>query len=389
VTNNALAQPFKDLANALESAEPNFQKALSDLENFFITSVRQPADFKGILVCDLLDAIANVMVAALKFADGVIQALLALIEAALDGVQSFLTGKLTIPLLSDLFTTITKGEDLTVAGLISLIAAVPLTIAYKLAYNDNPPFTADQVQQILATSSAGTTVSTLTAQAGVADTGDSLNSLSFHVMGGLIQIFGSMFAAVLDAMDFSEPGSEDAIKFWNAIDIGFPILEQMFSWPSPSGVPFDIPWSSASQKWNVGMWACYWAQPLVDAAMVSFTPKSGEQVQSGSSQEGGISPKMPAVLRYIDPVGKVTLCGIGVITFGVSMTACVLGGQDQSMDAATIAANLLGPLSFVGQPLRLDSLKDSSDELSTWIQIYNDLITGIGCGVLKLVSLIP
>src|SRR5207248_1200031 len=53
-------------------------------------------------------------------------------------INSLLTQSLDIPFVSSLYSWITNGSQLTVADLIALILAIPVTTAYKLVYNKAP-----------------------------------------------------------------------------------------------------------------------------------------------------------------------------------------------------------------------------------------------------------
>jgi hypothetical protein len=188
---------------------------------------------------------------------------------------------------------------------------------------------------------------------------------AFQFMAAGIQGIWAVFDTCLDAID-----AEGALdKILSAIDIGWLMMEQMIGWPTPSGVPFDIPMTPASQRWNFGLWCCYWAPPIIDAALI-FTPDPAAPLTLTNT-----------MLRYADPVGKTISAGLGVLTLGVAVVASILGGLDKSLDAGEIAANILGPIPYIGQPLRIDGFVELTDGLTLAIQLLNDFFTGMGCSV--------
>jgi hypothetical protein len=368
-SSSTLSSPFQALAGAFKEAAPQLQTALEAAGAVFKDLLTDPSQLKQVGIPLMLTELSNIAGASLTFADGIFQFLLDLIEAALTSINSFLTQHVDIPLLSTIYSDVSGGQQLDVAGLIALIVAVPLTIGYKLVNGNNAPFTAEQVSQILSTTPASTSSASLT---GIADPS---TQTAFQFLSAGIQGIWAIFDTCLDALpdETEEDGTFVLTKVLEAIDVFFPVLEQFMGWPSPSGVPFDIPKTPSSQAWNFGMWVCYWAPCLVDGALL-FVPEDDEDAEE------------PTFLRYMDPFGKIAAGVIGTVTLGVAITASALGAEDQTLDAAGIAANVLGPLSSVGQFLKLDAVKGATDEVSLAIQLLNDAFTGLGCSAAMFIG---
>jgi hypothetical protein len=90
------------------------------------------------LLAGLMRLAEGVLQAILAGAQAVIDALLGAVQTVIASIQSMLNESWDIPLVSDLYSWITDGSELTTLDLIALMAAVPTTIVYKALYDDAP-----------------------------------------------------------------------------------------------------------------------------------------------------------------------------------------------------------------------------------------------------------
>jgi uncharacterized protein YutE (UPF0331/DUF86 family) len=95
-------------------------------------------------IADLLGIIKPLLNAGLSIAGAVIHAMLELMGVVLNALLDLFTTRINIPILTDFVEQVVfQGQSqLTVVSLVSLLAAVPFTIIYKLASGHNrPPIT--------------------------------------------------------------------------------------------------------------------------------------------------------------------------------------------------------------------------------------------------------
>ncbi|MFJ9773890.1 hypothetical protein ACIRVF_22055 [Kitasatospora sp. NPDC101157] len=139
-----LAQLGKELATAWEQ----FGDGASELAGGLWDLLRDGGSTRGI--GELIDAVRDFAKASLTVAKAFLDGLAALVTASLDGVQALLTSELDLGPLNTLWSWLARAaghpEDttLTVGGVIALLAAVPVTIGYKIAHGaEKEPFPGD------------------------------------------------------------------------------------------------------------------------------------------------------------------------------------------------------------------------------------------------------
>lgn len=148
-------------------------------------------------------------------------------------------------------------------------------------------------------------------------------------------------------------------------DAIFPVVLQIFGWPG--GIPFKaIPIKTTTEKWTLGNWSCGFATPLVDAGLLI-----------AGTQTAGTT----GVLRYLDPIGKGVLTGIGLVNLGIGAADSGLGQKDGTIGGAGVAANTLSPMSNLFQWLRLESVADSTEEITFILKPVVDFFCGAGTAV--------
>jgi len=114
-----LKEKFDDLMN---SSDPEFYKTFSDLS------------FKEIIV----KVVEFVGIELLEIAKIVLTELFKLFNDFLEGIKEMLTSPLEIPVLSYIYKTqVTKGDDLSILDVACLVAAVPVTVVFKIATGAN------------------------------------------------------------------------------------------------------------------------------------------------------------------------------------------------------------------------------------------------------------
>lgn len=348
-----------------QPAWQDLYKAIESFRNFVQGAVKHPGDFKRLAAAELVNAVKQVILAALQFADAVVQTFLRLVNAALAYVDTLLSYNIDIPLITKLYEEYV-GQPLTALNLFTLLLAVPVTVGYKLTSGNRYLFTEQQVQQITGTSDADADAHMAAdadarmdaARASAIPVTSELQTI-FYWCSGAITLIWAGFDTALDAYQQTPPLG------LQILDIIFPTVLQVFEWPT--GVPFTlIPMDTAAEKWGFGNWIIGWAPIPLNVALLLI----GKQLGPGSSK----------VARYSD-VGKGILTGIGLLNLGVGAAASGLGKKDGSVSDAGVAANTLSPMSNFFQWLRLSSLEKASEELTYYIKLLIDFFTGAGTAV--------
>ncbi len=130
---------LKGIKNNLETAADSLYEALKNI-------ITQPDDWKSKTVGDLLDFLQASIKLVLGVLKTILDGLAGLVTASLSLFQEALTKKLHLGPISALWEWIATaaghpGDELTLAGLVALLAAVPVTIIYKLIKGaDAQPF---------------------------------------------------------------------------------------------------------------------------------------------------------------------------------------------------------------------------------------------------------
>jgi hypothetical protein len=345
-----LDKPLNDLSSSLSSAAQDFIAAMDDFGEGIKQFFTDPKDFGSVGVVDFLNGIEQLILAALKFADGVIKALLDTIAVVAKNVGELLTIPLEIPLITPLLNLI-GIPDVSIADLFCLLAAIPMTLVYKLIHGaDAKLFPGGVLPKSVTASDA-------------AD-GDTKQAMVF-VSGGLMVVWG-LFDTGLDAcIDIDPP------FFLKVIDIIFPTLIQVFTWPTDAQIPFTpIPMNTPAKKANFANWAVGWTTVGLDLALLlaPVIPFS----------EG----KKQTIARYIDPLGLALLTGLGCINMITGTVASVVGRAD----GATIAANFLSPIPNMTQMLRTNEVIGATEGISWAIKLVLDFFTDEGAAVATFVS---
>jgi hypothetical protein len=363
--------------NDFQSVETDLKSALQNIQVLFTGEATpsgqtgNPSNTKNIGITAVIDLLQDLLDAVLDFADAVIQTFLQMVELVTSALASYLAQPLTdIPLLSNLYQQ-ECGEPMTVAGLIALAAAVPLTVGYKiLNATTNPPFTADFIAYLTSLDLSNFSTDSSSAQAQTAanatpaqDTSGWAIAWSFLATGN--QAIWTLIDTLLDM--FGAMGVPPPPRWVGLLDIGGLCFGQYFSWPAPNGIPaIPVPLSNAADITNFVTWLSRFPVLILDTALL-FLPQS----------ESGI-------LRYQDPAGQITQSCLGVLTLALSVAAvgCGLANKPPTMNGWEAAAALLSPFPSIGQVLRLKSLNVEDVCLGQLTQVVNDAACGVSAAIL-------
>ncbi|MDN3550023.1 hypothetical protein [Mucilaginibacter aquaedulcis] len=127
-----------DLINAVDDEGDILWSTIQKLQGVFDNASTMTMDQ---MVKQIVDII---LTALLDSANNIITKLFDVIEAALTGVEKVLDATIKIPVISPVYKFFT-GSDLSILDLVCLLAAIPVTVFYKLENDAQAPFTAGDV----------------------------------------------------------------------------------------------------------------------------------------------------------------------------------------------------------------------------------------------------
>lgn len=233
-----------------------FNQLKSDFNNLF--HARSANEFFSTLLTTLIDGIETLLVGALAVSNAFIDGMLAVIEDLSDTVMGLLTAEIQIPVLTDLWQSLTDGETLTFLNLITLVGAIPATIIYKVVTGRFPSQDFPSVTGSTTGGGNGTRVGA-----------SPLAALLLGVLNGLATMVAGVVNGVSDAL-----GSE-ASPILGRVALGLGAISAAFTFPligsaSPSG--YD--WGVYGVSLAILYWGC-WALILPDSGGPEFASLYG------------------------------------------------------------------------------------------------------------------
>ncbi len=137
LVNDALNAAVKDVKSKADSVGQDFIKATNDFRDSLASLVSNPKNFGTVGVDKLIDAIGDVIDAALEAAEGLVDAALDLLAIAIAAFKDLLSTPLDdLPLVGPLLKAAGMTKPLTIGGLVTLLVAFPTALGYKLAHLD-------------------------------------------------------------------------------------------------------------------------------------------------------------------------------------------------------------------------------------------------------------
>jgi hypothetical protein len=208
-----------DLVKLLEAEGDTFKNAAQAIKTDIVDK------FSSLSATDIIKKLLAIIAdTLLQSVENVLLALLDVCAKLMEGVIGILTKPLDIPVLSWLYKDLT-GDDLTFLDLICLIAAIPVTIVYKLTERKTPFPEKDAFTQgllkaesfadiqklfIVSQQSVGTAPrgSAPMLQAGALESGDVLDQAKLKTFGfvtGIVSLCGAVALVVVTNVQRTEP----------------------------------------------------------------------------------------------------------------------------------------------------------------------------------------
>lgn len=354
---------FSDLHGQTVKIRQKVSDAYDSFRRAFLT-LEDPKQFGTLGICNLLDAFEDTIDVVLESMDLLVQALLDVVKLVLEGLDRFLNAPLQIPLVTPLLQALSKeilGKDLptvSIADVFCLLAAIPLTLVYKLSKGwDAKLFPGGKYPPIPASSAYPT--STPEAGLRLADDGQASEAIHFCLVG--IVAVWALFDTVIDA---ATAGGGEIPFALSMIDIIFVFLAQIFAWPSEDGVPAPLPLETRKDKAAFANWIMGWLYPIVDGASLTMT-----QFPDGSAAR--------RLLRSWEPIGKVVTSVLGGLNVITGILETTLGAES----SGHAAANILGPFPRSMQFLMLAAEEEDTLGIAPLIKLVLDFFCGEGTAV--------
>ena len=147
----ALQAPWQNFTNAINGSSQDFMSGLQDLADSIASTVQNPTGFGDGDIGAFMDAISNLVKGLLELCDAALDTFMDLATLATDALGSLLTTPIDVDALQALWTWLATAagypddNELTVASLVSLLAAFPTTVIYKLILGtEHEPFPSSQ-----------------------------------------------------------------------------------------------------------------------------------------------------------------------------------------------------------------------------------------------------
>lgn len=352
--------------DALTSHLDELENALADLGDFFATLFTDPKDFATRGVSDLVKAAQAVVDFVLDTLDAMVSKILDLLDGALGIADDILTQSLgDIPVVSWLYTNVVcpsdQPEEPSILRLVCLILALPVTLVYKAANQNNPPFDDVTTQQILAWRFT---------PPGPAEPGPALptraDAASFAHICTIISTIQACADAAADGMSAAEDSPLVTVVDW--FDMVVSIVMQVLSWPTwPPSFNWDWPKLTEGQQLTRAAWLAGWWQILVDLALL-VRP----------------SPQQGALAENDEPAGKIFDTQMGAVTLGLGLAGAIKGLSDNppTTNGYDVASAVLGSLPLLTTyPLLADAEVEASEGVTVIIKAFLDILCDIGSAV--------
>jgi hypothetical protein len=291
-TAEGATNPFTTLTNELVANlgafldSPTFSQAAA----YFQALGENPDQFLTNALKGTLSIIQGVLNIGLNVASAVIDAIFACVQSALNALAASLTETLYVPLASELYTLVTGLPDMTILGLFSLIAAIPVTIGYKILFQVAPFADTTAVTQFVQDMNQALTPVTAAAKGELRAAGapQAMPPLLVAFLGcilGTCFVYYGFIEAILDSWivppdvplpgegtglptDIEKYADPPAVLSWGAIAMEWMLFIAALP-GTPAAPACDTADSMGTMTWLVGG-----LSPLLDSGWLWFTSTS-------------------------------------------------------------------------------------------------------------------
>jgi len=243
--NSPIAQFIAQVQTFVDATDVN--TAFSNAVAYFQNLGGNLEEILSQLLSGLFEIVESVLRAILSGVQSIADGLLELVQALFESVKSILGASLEMPFVTQLYSWITNGAELTMINLFSLILAIPATILYKAEYDEAPFSDGGSVSAFENSFDAQTMLQSSGLNAGdvgvsrIADVSRATVSLSaskfFWIAEAAAMPLYGLFSAAADAVP---PGDKDTDNLLSFSSWGAFVMEcaaQACAWFELSGPP--------------------------------------------------------------------------------------------------------------------------------------------------------
>ncbi|MBD2677204.1 MULTISPECIES: hypothetical protein [Nostoc] len=351
-------------------------EAFTRAVDYFSQIKKNPDQILQLAISGLLEVVEGIALLALDMAKTIIGLVFDGVIAALGGILNLLNQEWNIPFVSDLYSFITNGSQLSALDLLALIVAIPGTVVYKIIFQE-APFPDDAslqtfksvctTQNLLGASGLANQPSHLMATRAEAAQATEISLKSFKP---LFDIFYSVnyffyggFEAILDIIppDDVSGGFEvanlsprftkiraqmgDAISVLSVATLGLEFTSQVFSIPWVVGGG-SVGCDNDTDFGNL-IWVLQWIGVGFDCAWFAVTSNTGKE-------QGRLARNSGDIGTIVDTVWGCTHVGL-MISWAF---------KNNWKDGKSIAQNFLGTLPEFTKILRHTKVIESTEGFS-------------------------
>jgi hypothetical protein len=359
-----IEQAFQDVIDKLKQYAEDCQTtdAFTNAVNYFSQIKDEPEKFLQLALSGLLSLVNGVSDVTLDTATIIINAINACATSIITAITESLDAEWDIPVITDIYSYITKGEPLKAIDLFALMIAVPTTAIYKEIYNEAPFADEDSVDQFkdFFTTEELLKASGLTLNSKI-KTGSPKSKVwlensktIFQVLYACSYFVWAGYEPILDLIPDKEAETTSALILSGGLII--PLCHQIFSIPWP--------WSHQTPSCNTakGLEALIWCLQLLPLTADAITLKTGQIL----------------LRHFIEGPAINSIWGVIHLSLFVIL-ACKEDWSDLIDQYSKTAKNVLSTMPAIGKFGKLtDDLKlvvgaDAAGNNSTWLLTLGEL----------------
>jgi hypothetical protein len=350
----------------------------SDLWKDFTALAADPSKLPTVGVSALIQLLQGLIKTALQATDWLVTLLVAVLKALISGLEAILNTSLTdLTFVSWLYTNvIAKGQQevnppeevnppagLTMLRATALLAAVPLTLLYKLTHSGAAPF-ADPTQWKAILAQEFSATSSPTAATLPAD------------------LLTTVFAVQTVSNSFYDLSSESedvpAVMLSALFNAALALTAQVLTWPN--GEPLTIisfDGMSDADKTLAGLWIANWVPPALSLYWLAASTLNLE-----------VNPSLGTAER-VEDVGILIVSVLGRIRQGLAVVGSVWKITEDPTDLTLIPSgiqNVIAQTADTYELLRLSEVKDATEDISTGFKLILNPICNMAVAGIQAVE---
>jgi hypothetical protein len=214
------------------------------------------------IVRDLLDL-------AIKATRDTVLLLIELAATLIDELTKLLNSKISIPFVSDFYSSITNGQQLTLLSLTSLLAAIPTTVLGKLALGHRPFANAQPLALAV----------------------DETAARDWGIVNSVCSYVNGVMAAALDPIP--EANAPSFLWMFEAVGLGLSYISWLASFPGGYPNPLSFSTSTEGEIWDVTLWS--YGTFLLGLDTVAFVSGNLELFKRANDVSAGAKSVLSAI----------------------------------------------------------------------------------------------